>query len=54
VEYFQKMEVRDFHNDVILAEVCRTDVDKHCRKIEPGGHPAAEDPGRGLSTSLPK
>lgn len=36
VEYFQKMEVRDYHNDLILAEVCRHDVLKHCKKVGSG------------------
>ena len=36
VFYFQKMEVRDFRNDVILAETCRTDVDTYCPDVEAG------------------
>ena len=36
VEYFEKMEVSDFRNDIILAEACRQDVDKYCAKVEPG------------------
>ena len=36
VFYFVKMEVRDFRNDVILAEACRSDVDKHCKTVQPG------------------
>lgn len=36
VFYFQKMEVRDFRNDVILAENCRSDVDQFCANVEPG------------------
>ncbi len=36
VEYFQKMEVTDFHNDSILAEACRGDLEAHCAKIQPG------------------
>ena len=36
VFYFEKMEVSDFRNDVLLAEACRTDVDKYCRHVEPG------------------
>lgn len=36
VFYFEKMEVNDFRNDVLLAEACRTDVDKYCKHIEPG------------------
>ncbi len=35
--YFEKMEVNDFRNDVLLAEACRTDVDKHCKTVQPGG-----------------
>lgn len=37
VFYFQKMEVRDFRNDVILAETCRADVDQYCSTVEAGG-----------------
>ena len=38
VFYFEKMEVSDFRNDVLLAEACRADVDKYCRLVEPGQH----------------
>lgn len=34
--YFMKMEVKDFRNDVILAEACRSDVDKHCKSVKTG------------------
>ena len=37
VFYFEKMEVNDFRNDVLLAEACREDVDKFCKNVEPGG-----------------
>ena len=36
VLYYRLMEVSDFRNDVILAEACRSDVDKYCRDVEPG------------------
>lgn len=36
VFYFMKMEVKDYRNDVLLAEACRTDVDTFCAKIQPG------------------
>eukprot|EP00892_Ulva_mutabilis_P008395 jgi/Ulvmu1/5928/UM026_0050.1 len=36
VFYFIKMEVSDFQNDVILAEACKTDVEKLCNEVEPG------------------
>ena len=36
VFYFEKMEVNDFRNDVLLAEACRSDVDKFCKHTEPG------------------
>jgi len=36
VLYFEKMEVTDFRNDVILAASCRTDVDKFCPNVDPG------------------
>ena len=38
VFYFEKMEVNDFRNDVLLAEACRSDVDKFCKHTQPGGH----------------
>jgi len=34
--YFEKMEADDYRNDVLLAEACRTDVEKHCKKVTPG------------------
>ena len=36
VSYFEKMEVEDFRNDVILAAACRNDVGKFCSDVEPG------------------
>lgn len=36
VFYFIKMEVKDFRNDVILAEMCKPDVDKFCASVQPG------------------
>lgn len=36
VFYFIKMEVKDFRNDVILAEACKPDVDKFCASVQPG------------------
>ncbi|KAF5829593.1 hypothetical protein DUNSADRAFT_15858 [Dunaliella salina] len=36
VFYFQLMEVKDFRNDVILAQACRQDVETFCKNIEPG------------------
>ncbi|KAK9797745.1 hypothetical protein WJX73_005342 [Symbiochloris irregularis] len=36
VFYFEKMEVTDYRNDVILAEACRTDVDKLCKSVPKG------------------
>ena len=36
VFYFEKMEVNDFRNDVLLAEACRQDVDRFCKHVEPG------------------
>ena len=38
VFYFEKMEVDDYRNDVLLAEACRTDVETHCKNVEPGAH----------------
>jgi Cysteine rich repeat len=37
VEYFEKMEIRDFRNDIILAEACRADVESMCANVKPGG-----------------
>lgn len=39
VFYFEKMEVNDFRNDVLLAEACRPDVDRFCKHVEPGQAP---------------
>eukprot|EP00884_Botryococcus_braunii_P009912 jgi/Botrbrau1/18922/Bobra.177_2s0076.1 len=36
VFYFEKMEVTDFRNDVLLAEACRSDVDRWCKNVPPG------------------
>eukprot|EP00798_Chlamydomonas_sp_ICE-L_P014061 gene14061-20002_t len=36
VFYFEKMEVNNYNNDVILAAACRTDVDKFCAEVEAG------------------
>ncbi|KAI8465216.1 MAG: hypothetical protein J3K34DRAFT_379960 [Monoraphidium minutum] len=37
VLYYLKMEVRDYHNDVILATACRLDVEQFCKDARPGG-----------------
>jgi len=34
----RRRQVRDFRNDVILAEACRTDVELHCPNV-PAGAP---------------
>jgi golgi apparatus protein 1 len=36
VFYFEKMEVNDYRNDVLLAEACRRDVDKFCSNVQKG------------------
>ncbi|MEW5311455.1 MAG: hypothetical protein WDW38_003169 [Sanguina aurantia] len=36
VLYFEKMEVTDYRNDVILAAACRVDVEKFCTNVQPG------------------
>jgi golgi apparatus protein 1 len=36
VLYFQKMEVSNYHNDVILAAQCRDDVERFCKNVQPG------------------
>lgn len=36
VLYFEKMEVSNYNNDVILAAACKSDVEKLCANVEPG------------------
>ncbi|KAG2452551.1 hypothetical protein HYH02_002788 [Chlamydomonas schloesseri] len=36
VYYYEKMEVSNFKNDILLAEACRSDVEKFCNNIEAG------------------
>eukprot|EP00775_Hariotina_reticulata_P012795 gene12795-12923_t len=36
VYYYEKMEVQDFHNDVILAAQCQGDVEQFCKLVPPG------------------
>jgi len=36
VFYFEKMEVSDYRNDVILAAACRADVESYCKDVDPG------------------
>lgn len=36
VYYYQKMEVSNYKNDIILAEACRSDVDRFCYNIPAG------------------
>lgn len=36
VYYYEKMEVSNYKNDIILAEACRGDVDRFCSTVEPG------------------
>ncbi|GBF91163.1 2-C-methyl-D-erythritol 2,4-cyclodiphosphate synthase [Raphidocelis subcapitata] len=36
VLYFERMEVRDYRNDVILAAACRGDVEALCGDVQPG------------------
>jgi hypothetical protein len=31
-------QVTDYRNDVILAASCKTDVEKFCSTVEPGGY----------------
>lgn len=47
-------QVRDFRNDVILAEACRQDVDMHCSDVTPGDgkvHKCLVDHQDSLSTA---
>lgn len=37
VYYYEKMEVSNFKNDILLAEACRTDVEQFCSTVEAGG-----------------
>jgi hypothetical protein len=36
VQYYEKMEVRDIHNDMPLAAACQTDVERFCGNIKSG------------------
>jgi len=36
VYYYEKMEVSDYKNDILLAEACRGDVEKFCSTVENG------------------
>ncbi|KAF8068300.1 hypothetical protein HT031_001987 [Scenedesmus sp. PABB004] len=36
VHYFEKMEVSNYNNDVLLAVQCRGDVERFCKDVEPG------------------
>ncbi|GIL97843.1 hypothetical protein Vretimale_3387, partial [Volvox reticuliferus] len=36
VYYYEKMEVSNFMNDILLAEACRTDVELYCSNVEAG------------------
>eukprot|EP00197_Chlamydomonas_leiostraca_P010927 CAMPEP_0202884756 /NCGR_PEP_ID=MMETSP1391-20130828/41312_1 /ASSEMBLY_ACC=CAM_ASM_000867 /TAXON_ID=1034604 /ORGANISM="Chlamydomonas leiostraca, Strain SAG 11-49" /LENGTH=982 /DNA_ID=CAMNT_0049567983 /DNA_START=167 /DNA_END=3115 /DNA_ORIENTATION=+ len=36
VYYYEKMEVENYKNDIILAEACRGDVEKFCANVEAG------------------
>ncbi|GFH23194.1 uncharacterized protein HaLaN_20773, partial [Haematococcus lacustris] len=36
VYYYEKMEVENYKNDIILAEACRADVEKLCANVEAG------------------
>ncbi len=39
VFYYEKMEVSNYKNDIILAEACRTDVEQLCANVEAGACP---------------
>lgn len=57
VAYFEKMEVNNFENDIILAEACRSDVEKFCSSVEPGEgrvHKCLRDNRKKLSSSCRK
>lgn len=48
VFYYEKMEVSNFKNDILLAEACRTDVEQFCSTVEPGGSRFSVLKGGGL------
>ena len=48
MQYYEKMEVRDIHNDMPLAAACQTDVERWCSNIKSG---AAVDSGCALARS---
>ena len=50
--YFEKMEVNDFRNDVLLAEACRSDVDRFCKTVQPGEGPSPVPQLAGWSINL--
>ena len=50
MQYYEKMEVRDIHNDMPLAAACQMDVDKFCKDIKSGA-PAGLAKCRTLSLS---
>ena len=33
VFYYEKMEISDYRNDIMLAAACRGDVDKFCAQV---------------------
>eukprot|EP00798_Chlamydomonas_sp_ICE-L_P010489 gene10489-8455_t len=57
VNYFEKMEVSNFRNDIILAEACRDDVENYCATVEAGEgrvHKCLRDNRKKLSESCRK
>ncbi len=55
VQYYEKMEVRDIHNDMPLAAACQTDVDKFCKDIKSGASAALCDcPAACISRRQPR
>ncbi len=55
VLYFEKMEVSNYNNDVILAAACKSDVEKLCANVEPGkAARSAWGTGMGRTLAEPK
>ena len=57
VQYYEKMEVRDIHNDMPLAAACQNDVEKFCSNIKSGSHSSCYAPVchkiAGMTCALP-
>ncbi|PNH09949.1 Golgi apparatus protein 1 [Tetrabaena socialis] len=52
VLYFEKMEVSNFNNDVLLAAACRGDVEKFCASVQSAGEGRVHECLRSHRTEL--